>query len=374
MDDFGSGAAADPPGRPPPPPLFRSIAPEMLAPRALKALAAAVFGGLLPVTRRDVVQGPIAASVSMALLAPPGAAATPQRAVAPELYLTTAGMDGAEALGDSYFEPRKLSDLPPVADGFRRFFLCRHGETEYNRLRLVQGRRVDAPLNRAGVSQAELLGKALASQKIGIVTSSNLRRARETADIVAGQLPSGVAPARRPPLSAFDEIDFGIWEGRSGPGISAGMGVMFSLWGLGATWSGPPGGETLGQVLSRCQSGFRECAAACPEGSSVLVVSHSALIKAFLCASGAEVSEEDLGAGAEEGRSALPRKFRGLKQANCCVNVVDFSPATGEARVLLVNDREHLRDFERSPELPKAPKSRRRTAASSVLRALGWRS
>mmetsp|Transcript_16418 Transcript_16418/g.37999 ORF Transcript_16418/g.37999 Transcript_16418/m.37999 type:complete len:222 (-) Transcript_16418:495-1160(-) len=55
-----------------------------------------------------------------------------------------------------------LKDLPPIPNDCIRIFLCRHGQTENNRLRIVQGARVDPPLNINGNAQATNLGFALA--------------------------------------------------------------------------------------------------------------------------------------------------------------------------------------------------------------------
>lgn len=43
-----------------------------------------------------------------------------------------------------------LLDLPPITAGCVRVYLCRHGQTEYNRLRKVQGARVNPPINQTG--------------------------------------------------------------------------------------------------------------------------------------------------------------------------------------------------------------------------------
>ena len=54
-----------------------------------------------------------------------------------------------------------LRDLPPVTRDCVRVYLCRHGQTENNRLHLVQGARVDPPLNDTGRQQASRIGKVL---------------------------------------------------------------------------------------------------------------------------------------------------------------------------------------------------------------------
>ena len=62
--------------------------------------------------------------------------------------------------------------------------LIRHGETAWNRVRRMQG-HVDTPLNEEGLRQARALGRALASEKPEAIYSSDLQRARMTAQPVA---------------------------------------------------------------------------------------------------------------------------------------------------------------------------------------------
>ena len=68
-----------------------------------------------------------------------------------------------------------------------RFFLVRHGETEWNRLRKIQGVS-DIPLNDTGRAQAAALGDILSKHRFDLIVSSPLSRARETALIVAAKL------------------------------------------------------------------------------------------------------------------------------------------------------------------------------------------
>lgn len=78
-----------------------------------------------------------------------------------------------------------LPGLPVLtsSDHFR-LFLLRHGETEYNRLGLAQGRRVDAELNDQGRRQAAAARDALAPIDIGHGFSSNLQRSIETTQVI----------------------------------------------------------------------------------------------------------------------------------------------------------------------------------------------
>lgn len=61
----------------------------------------------------------------------------------------------------------------------------RHGQTEWNDGAIFQG-HLDSPLTRAGVLQAESLGLRLGSEKISALYSSDLGRARHTAELIAG--------------------------------------------------------------------------------------------------------------------------------------------------------------------------------------------
>ncbi|KAI2490483.1 hypothetical protein MHU86_24106 [Fragilaria crotonensis] len=58
-----------------------------------------------------------------------------------------------------------LLDLPPKPKDVVRLYLCRHGQTENNRLHIVQGSRVDPPLNNNGVLMAERLAVLSRSQQ-----------------------------------------------------------------------------------------------------------------------------------------------------------------------------------------------------------------
>src|SRR5919204_5528893 len=85
--------------------------------------------------------------------------------------------------------------------------LVRHGETDWNVQQRWQGHQ-DPPLNALGREQARALAEALAGEGIDAVYTSDLRRARETAEIVAARLGVEVRP-----LPDLREIDVGTWSG-----------------------------------------------------------------------------------------------------------------------------------------------------------------
>ena len=92
-----------------------------------------------------------------------------------------------------------------------RFFLVRHGETEWNRERRIQGVS-DIPLNDTGRAQAAALGDILVGHNFDLIVSSPLSRADETARIIAQRL-GMPAPITVPDLI---ERNYGEGEGSSG--------------------------------------------------------------------------------------------------------------------------------------------------------------
>ena len=65
-----------------------------------------------------------------------------------------------------------------------RWLLVRHGETEWNAERRIQGHR-DIGLSSVGRRQAQLLASRLTEAHLEAIYSSDLSRAKETADTVA---------------------------------------------------------------------------------------------------------------------------------------------------------------------------------------------
>jgi probable phosphoglycerate mutase len=92
-------------------------------------------------------------------------------------------------------------------------YLVRHGETEFNRERRIQG-HVDSPLTARGVRQAQAVAGLLADMTAGEagwrVVTSPLGRARATAEIVARRL--GVPKVEED--RRLIELSWGDWDGR----------------------------------------------------------------------------------------------------------------------------------------------------------------
>jgi broad specificity phosphatase PhoE len=88
-----------------------------------------------------------------------------------------------------------------------RLLLIRHGETDWNADGRLQG-QTDRPLSDFGRTQARQLADALAEEELEAIYSSDLARARETAEIVGGRLGLPVSLDQD-----LRERDWGTWEG-----------------------------------------------------------------------------------------------------------------------------------------------------------------
>jgi ribonuclease H / adenosylcobalamin/alpha-ribazole phosphatase len=156
--------------------------------------------------------------------------------------------------------------------------LLRHGETAHSVARTFSGSGGDdVPLTPNGRAQAEAAAAALADRtNIGVVASSPLRRARETAAAVAAVL--GVPVRVEPGLA---EADFGAWEGRTFAEVGDAWPDELTEW-LASTSVAPPGGESLDVVGARVRAAVDPLLASYT-GRGVVLVTHAAPVKALVC-------------------------------------------------------------------------------------------
>jgi broad specificity phosphatase PhoE len=154
--------------------------------------------------------------------------------------------------------------------------LARHGETDDNREPLrFQGWR-DTPLNPTGRRQAAALAERVAGRGIVSLWSSDLSRARETAEIVAARV--GLEVRLDPRLR---EANRGRWEGRLFRDVMREEPEQFAAWmRAGEGWRFP-GGESLAEQQQR----VRACVEEIRAGGRLpaLAVCHGGSIRVMLC-------------------------------------------------------------------------------------------
>lgn len=160
-----------------------------------------------------------------------------------------------------------------------RLFLARHGETEYNRLRIMQGRRINASLNASGREQARSLGDRFAGVKLDAIYASTLWRAIQTAGAVAAVRPAKTSVRC---LSAFDEMSWGRYEGMAPCSeLDDMLESTFATWDRGEFETRVEGGESILDVQQRATEGLRRVLQR-HDGESVLIVAHGRLIRVLL--------------------------------------------------------------------------------------------
>jgi len=159
----------------------------------------------------------------------------------------------------------------------RSLLLLRHGQSTWNEDGRWQG-QADPPLSALGEEQAAEAGSRLAELGFGAVASSDLVRARRTAEIIADRL--GVGPVVVEP--GIKEYDVGRWCGLTKPEIEEGWPGMIAAW-AGGVVASTPGGEPRVAFAERVVAGVRRLAAA-PDGTvpgPMLVITHSGVVRAL---------------------------------------------------------------------------------------------
>lgn len=149
--------------------------------------------------------------------------------------------------------------------------LARHGETDWNREGRFQG-HADPPLNRTGRAQAVDLSVALMAEQLAAVYSSPLRRALETAEVLAAS--HGLEPV---PVDDLREVDVGSWSGLTRAEVEERFPAQFARWlDYGQGWED---GETYEEMGRRAVDALLGLAAA-HDGERVLAVTHGGPIRA----------------------------------------------------------------------------------------------
>lgn len=161
-------------------------------------------------------------------------------------------------------------------------YLARHGETESNRQRRYAG-YANEPLNSAGRAQMGALAARLGPHGIGEIWTSEVARARESAELVAAILS---VPIRTEPR--LNEIRMGPWEGLTEVEVAQRFPNEHALWSTLPDRLEIPGRETLATVASRVVGAVTEAGR---QSKRILVVSHVAPIRvAILTALGVSLS------------------------------------------------------------------------------------
>jgi broad specificity phosphatase PhoE len=201
-----------------------------------------------------------------------------------------------------------------------RLHLIRHGETDWNVEQRCQGFS-DIELNATGRRQAEAAAKHLSRTKVEAIYSSTLKRAHETAQIIARY-----HDARVQATDALRELNQGEFEGLALTELVANHADFLERWFREPADLKVPGGESLRDVQNRAWSALEEIVEKHSDGD-VVVVGHNLCNMALLC----RIMKIDLS------------DFRRIHQDVGGINVVEFGGRWPHPVVLRLNDTCHLR-------------------------------
>ena len=168
-----------------------------------------------------------------------------------------------------------LSRLPYLPELGPMVALARHGQTDDNVEPLRFQGRTDTPLNQTGEGQAKRLAEMVVGLGFEAVWTSNLSRARATADAVCDRLGlEQIVDAR------LSEGYRGRWEGRLMADVEAAEPEMFASWRRPDPDFRFPEGESIAEHQDRVAEVLEEIR---ETGLSTLVVCHGGSMRTVLC-------------------------------------------------------------------------------------------
>lgn len=163
-----------------------------------------------------------------------------------------------------------------------RLIMVRHGQTEWNRLGRYQGQS-DIELNETGLRQAQQAAKRLAREKINAIYCSDLKRARQTAEIIASKH-NLTDTIRESPL--LREMNFGDYEGLTFDQIDPKFQFIFSA---DPSWrsAGPnvrsPNGESIADLAARVKQFTREMLSKHAPDETIIIAAHGGPLQVLIC-------------------------------------------------------------------------------------------
>lgn len=201
-----------------------------------------------------------------------------------------------------------MSPRPAAARNIQRFFILRHGETNWNASGIIQGSSDTSRLTARGQSQAAAVGQDVFSASTPKVSSmdeiyvSPLSRAQETLSILRQHAAPDMLPPTETVLSELREIDLFGWEGQRITDLKKTDSHVYQAWKVGDAHSFVVNGrlpivetwrraETVWNIIrGQCtqqqqqQHDELQCRPSCKDNtSSTLLVCHGTLGQALLC-------------------------------------------------------------------------------------------
>jgi broad specificity phosphatase PhoE len=166
-----------------------------------------------------------------------------------------------------------MVDYFKTLNGRLDVYFLRHGESEDNSAGIIQGRR-DLPLSEEGRRQSESAAPWFVDRGIGVILTSPLRRASQTAETVGRSLGMEVRI-----LEALNELDTGIFTGLTMEQISRRHPAAWRSF-RRQSWEGVPGAESIASLLERSELLWKTLGRLFDKGTgNLLCVTHSGILQ-----------------------------------------------------------------------------------------------
>jgi len=165
-----------------------------------------------------------------------------------------------------------------------RLCFVRHGETDWNAGRRIQG-QIDIPLSALGHAQARATGNALRAEVFAAIYASDLQRAQQTATATAHRVRLPVALA-----AGLRERHYGIFQGLTHDEAAARHPAIYASHAARDPSFAPPGGESLVVFAARLAQAF-DAIVRQHAGGSVAIFTHGGVLDiAYRLATGRALS------------------------------------------------------------------------------------
>ena len=200
----------------------------------------------------------------------------------------------------------------------KTIYLVRHGEAKGNFEGFFQG-WLDCDLTDNGILQAKLLALQLHKKEICCVFTSPLKRARDTAEIIAEKCLIEEVII----IDELKEFNCGLWQGLTRKEVEKISPKEFFDFRYHPDKVKIPDGETLLQLQKRAMLGLEKILRYAKDKKNICIVAHGYLNKTMLCG----ISKQPL------------NEIVNYPQGNTAINVIKYD---GEYKIIEVNNLNHL--------------------------------
>ena len=198
-----------------------------------------------------------------------------------------------------------------------RLIIVRHGQSTYNIVRRIQGHLDESVLTQKGCDDAVEVGKALNNISFDAIYCSPLKRAKQTAEIIRGEIKANID--NTPPLQEnhkIKEIHLPLWEGMLATEVQENFPEDYKIW-----KENPDklrmliqNGETTVEyfpilALYEQAKEFWQEILPLHQNQTILVVAHSCINRCLIQAA----------------NNISPAYMQHIQQSNCCINVLNFA-------------------------------------------------